>query len=240
MTVLLTRPQGDNEPIAQYLKEHGINSFCCPLLRVVPVEHILNSDDHGSQCDFCIITSKNALPNIPRLKNLKAFFVVGKSLAQTVSQKFPGADIVEAQTASDLLKTICSKRHFGKYLFVSGDNITIDFSEELKSMNFDCIRLITYQTKPNKNAGACIEKAFDSKNISGVALFSSFSAQCYIDLVERYDLKERSKNLYHFLLSEKISEVIEKIPNHLQMIASYPNSKSLCSKMVEVLQRNKG
>ncbi|MAP24033.1 MAG: hypothetical protein CMM87_00680 [Rickettsiales bacterium] len=239
MTVLLTRPKGDNGIVSQSLKEYGIDSCCCPLLKIIPVTFCdKNIIECNSQYDFCIITSKNALANMPRLKNLKAFYVVGESLSQAISQRFPGIDVVEAQTASDLLDIIRSDKDRGKYLFVSGDKVTIDFSKELKKINLECSRLVTYQTKPNENN--CITKAFNTRRIKGVVLFSTFSAQCYINEVERHGLLEKSKTLYHFLLGENISRSIEKIPSHLQMVASYPTSKSLCSKIVEVLQRDKG
>ncbi|PLX29898.1 MAG: hypothetical protein C0582_02630 [Alphaproteobacteria bacterium] len=238
MTLLLTRPHGDNEKVSTFLSHYGIETLTCPLLNVFS-KPIADEDyqKYIASADCLIITSKNAIKSLKELPCVRAIFVVGDRLAEKIVRIYPGISVHVAQTALSLLEIILASSKQGRYVFVSGNKVTLDFSTHLKRKGVQCSRVIAYQTLPREDANQDLINMIQSGSIRSVAFFSKYSAQTYVRIIERQNLRKYCHSHKLFMLSKNISEVFKNLPVHEFHIAPQPTIKSLCSMMVEVLQK---
>lgn len=123
--VLLTRPLVKSKELAAQLKDNGIDSVCCPLIDIVPInDPLLSHKLTGS--DIIIAVSANAVysasEQLSEWPDDKAYFAVGQATAQALNQHDLLAVTPHVHQTEGLLALESLQRVQGKYITILRGN----------------------------------------------------------------------------------------------------------------------
>ncbi len=226
-TILITRPKNQAHKISQYLNDQGFKVILEPLFAVHKIDQRNFFRDNlikkiaQRNLLALIVTSANAAQavfascEILHLnKNIK-IFVVGKKTAEIFLENgFNNLRWAEQSSAADLQKLIeedgelMQQKNQGKVLYFCGDNITLDFEQELKNKGVEVEKIISYRVVEVQNFSAEFLVQTQQIKFDFVLIYSQNSARYFFNLCKKHNLLEYFESSQILCLSEKISAVL--------------------------------
>ncbi len=236
MTLLLTRPVGQNEELRAFFLEQGIKSFECPVFSIEPK---LTLSEKGrrefDEADVFIITSIHALHVLDENHKEKQFYVVGKRTEKKLREAGFFRVKLVSETAEALLAEILKKPEKEKFVFLSGNRVSLDFSEELGKKGYQGVRVMVYDSVP---VDMYFEKIAPSVRMGGVShllVFSDYTAERVIELFEKHALIDVASAITCFAFSEKIKHKLERLCWKKIFVSPSPQLKMFCSLASEMI-----
>lgn len=166
-TILITRPEGQNQKLCELLSEQGAKVIAFPTIAIQPLES--SSDcSNLSEFDVAIFTSVNAVKfSVPQLlqshkvwpKKLKVAAIGNSTKKVLEDYDLPCHYIPASNFSSESLLKLAEFQHLNgkKILIVTGANGRLFLQEALKARGATIEKLFCYQRKvPNYPASAII------------------------------------------------------------------------------------
>jgi uroporphyrinogen-III synthase len=127
MTIIVTRPRGQNEKLARRLEAFGDKVVCCPLVSIEPLG---DEPIDVSGYDWVIVTSVNGARELRRRMRGRPRHVA--AIGRATADAFGGADLVPAvSTQEGLLQEL--PRPTGRVLFAGAEAARRVLIEELNA-----------------------------------------------------------------------------------------------------------
>lgn len=139
--ILITRPEPEAGDTVALCIEHGFHAVAAPVMRILPI-----APPPLSAYDAIILTSPHALGEhvIDRIADQSQFHVVGKRAAHKVSTLGYNVATV-CESAHELRCHLLATQPEGvRLLYLSGEHISLDMSEQLSLRHIRCERVVTY------------------------------------------------------------------------------------------------
>lgn len=158
-----------------------------------------------------IITSMNAIFALEKLhiaKDIK-IFTAGDNSANILQNLGYKNIIAGDNSASSILENIISDKNINKndnIIYLSGELITLDLSEELKKRGYQSIRKKIYKIKAKDNFSNEIIKKLQNKEIQAIALFSKNAFDVFNNLCQKNNLEFLFPHLTLFTISQNIAQ----------------------------------
>jgi len=232
-SVLVTRPLAQAKVFAGELKNAGFKTYIAPMLEYKNIEIDLSNIE---KFDSLIFTSSQAIKYFCDICPLRDFlvFTIGDSSAETAN-KYNFKNINSARgNFKNLIKLIADnakKKLIKDILYICGEDITHDISQDLAQFNINIIKKIIYKAEYKEILAKEIIKAFSNKDIDIITLFSVRSAKNLLKLI-------KTNNLIDYLIGVKIVSLSDKIANEIKsfhckdiLIADEPNRTSMLKKI---------
>ncbi len=235
MSIIITRPQEDSEIFAGELAKLNLTYFIEPLFAI---QNILNkeavSKEINIDCDFIVITSKNAISSIPTTST--NIISIGKSTTSILKES--GFNNVEyaGENVNNLCEYIKKEHKESNITYLSGNNISLELNKDTCGANVQ--RIVVYNTLPITSFSEKFKNKIKNNEFSAVTLFSNKSAEIFIQTLQAEDLDKYIKNLYAFCFSYNTAKSIEKygfratistknsdIDNFVRLIANFSFNK---------------
>ena len=212
MHILLTRPLEDCFETIQRFKSLGNQVSHLPLLNIdkVNCENLDFSDFKG-----IIFTSANAVKflDVKMIdKNIICFCVGSATEKKAKSMGFQ--NIIAAEGNVKNLKELILQnfdQKYGKIIYVSGENISIDLDHELVKEGYDVKRIINYRTTHNKIFNDTFIKELKLNMPDIVYVYSQNSASSFLNFIKLYQLENLWMNTNLMCIGEKTSAILNEI-----------------------------
>ena len=212
MHILLTRPLEDSQEMIVNFSNLGHQVSHLPLLSIEPIEY-----DPGLIKNFkgIIFTSANAIKylNHKDLDKNCFCFCVG-SATEKKARSFGFQNVIAAEGNVRNLKELILRnfnQNYGKILYISGEQISVDLDQQLINDGYVVERIINYRTNH-------IE-IFDEKFVDQLKLkmpdityiYSQNSAVSFLNFIKRYQLESLWMNTNLMCIGEKTSSILNEI-----------------------------
>ena len=212
MHILFTRPLEDSSEMILKFQKLGHKVSHLPLLKI---EEVNNGEINFSEYQGIIFTSANAIKflDIKKIDKKILCFCVGNSTEKKArSRGFQNVITAEGNVRN--LKELIL-RNFnqkdGKLLYVSGEIVSIDLSQQLEKEGYKIKKIINYRADYNKN--------FDEKFISELKLklpdiiyiYSQNSATSFLNFIKTYQFESLFMNTNLMCIGEKTSAILNEI-----------------------------
>jgi len=212
MHILLTRPLEDCIETIQRFKSLGNQVSHLPLLNIdkVNCDNLNFSDFKG-----IIFTSANAVKflDVKMIdKNIICFCVGSATEKKAKSMGFQ--NIIAAEGNVKNLKELILQnfdQKYGKIIYVSGENISIDLDHELVKEGYDVKRIINYRTTHNKIFNDTFIKELKLNMPDIVYVYSQNSASSFLNFIKLYQLENLWMNTNLMCIGEKTSAILNEI-----------------------------
>ncbi len=207
MRVLVTRPEPDGERTAAKLRDRGCAVMLAPLLRVEPVEAVLDGAWH-----VVALTSVNAVRAIaghPKLKDLlalPAYAVGGRTADAAVAQGF--VNVVSADgDAGDLVRVMKTHLRGGaRVLHLAGADRAGDLAGGLAGASIDVETVVVYRAVAASAFPRDVRDALSAGKLDGALHFSRRTAETYIACAAAAGISGKALAPVHYCLSQQVAE----------------------------------
>lgn len=186
MRVMITRPRGPAEALAELLADRGIEALIEPLLEILPIPN-QPLDLEGVQA--LLLTSANgarALAEATNERDLAVFAVGPATAAEACAAGF--ATVVTAGGDVAALSLLVEARldaSAGALLHVSGSAVAGDLAGRLEAAGFDARRAVLYEARTVSALSEAAVAALAGGGIDAVLLFSPRTAESFVRLCRR-------------------------------------------------------
>ena len=212
MHILLTRPLEDCFETIQRFKSLGNQVSHLPLLNIdkVNCDNLNFSDFKG-----IIFTSANAVKflDVKMIDKNIICFCVG-SATEKKAKSIGFQNIIAAEGNVKNLKELILQnfdQKYGKIIYVSGENISIDLDHELVKEGYDVKRIINYRTTHNKIFNDTFIKELKLNMPDIVYVYSQNSASSFLNFIKLYQLENLWMNTNLMCIGEKTSSILNEI-----------------------------
>jgi len=207
MRVLVTRPEPDGERTAAKLRDRGCEVMLAPLLRVEPVEAVLDGAWH-----VVALTSVNAVraiaghPKLKKLLALPAYAVGGRTADAAVALGF--VNVVSADgDAGDLVRVMKTHLRGGaRVLHLAGEDRAGDLAGGLAGAAIDVETVVVYRAVAASAFPQDVRDALSAGKLDGVLHFSRRTAETYIDCAATAGISDQALAPVHYCLSQQVAE----------------------------------
>ncbi|NQW11301.1 MAG: uroporphyrinogen-III synthase [Alphaproteobacteria bacterium] len=205
--VLLTRPEAESEALATELAARGIDGVVAPVLEIQPTGSSL---DPPADTQALILTSGNALDALTGYgidRTLPVFTVGDDTASRAQGYGFTRVDSA-AGTAEHLIDRVADRLSpaDGPVLWASGEDIRVDLRVRLATYGFRVVRRVVYRASPVTALPQAAVDGLHATNIDGVLFFSPRTAECFISLIEKAGLMDRTQRLIAHCLSPAVAD----------------------------------
>ena len=159
------------------------------------------------------ITSQNAAGAFRGDDKKIPLYAVGVKTSEVLQDKGFTNILMGHGDASSLLEKIqktVPKNH--RLVHLSGDEISVDVSCELKKFGYTCHRQIIYKTKYLDAFSPEALRALRGKDLFSILFYSPRSAQIFKKSIQKYHLETPLKTVYALSLSPGIETYLKDLP----------------------------
>lgn len=239
MTLLLTRPKEDSDPLAEDLAGHGLDCLIEPLLFVQTQTHTL-LDLNGAQA--LLVTSANGIRAFAERsgeRTLPVYTVGDASAREATKLGFPdvysaGGDV---ESLADLVKSKVNPKA-GALVHVAGTKLAGDLGGALSDAGYDYRRAILYAARKAMGFTMEARTALENGNIKGVLLYSPRTAQTFRELINKAKLNEKTGNMTAYCLSEAVKNNLTGFRWKEICVAAEPTQQALIASLLENQKKN--
>jgi uroporphyrinogen-III synthase len=228
-SVLVTRPQPGADVLAEKLRREGHKAYVAPMMAYAPLQ--------APPPDFTvyqaiIFTSAYAVESFSRLSPERGLPVlaVGDATAAT-AQKAGFAEVLSAQGSSAdvaaLIRQEAPQRGFKKILHPCSADTPDDIAEAVLSLGVEVARLPVYKAELAADFPAGIVDALQRGAIDVVMIFSTRTAENFLQLMEKRKLEALTPKLEVICISRPVAAVLQALPWRALRVASQPKLSSL-------------
>ena len=236
MTILVTRPQPDNETTGASLRARGFDVLLAPMLRFEPVALL---EDEDADYAAIIVTSANALraiePQLPGHRWLKLpLFTVGDRTAAAARRAGFSKIISAAGDSQDLRELILAKargkkREFGRgpLLYLAGADLSRDLAGELGEHGLTVVTRTTYRMVASSDLSPEVLEAIAANQVQAVLHYSARSARVFVDAVRAAGVEISALAVPQCCISANVATVLREAGASRVALASSPDENSL-------------
>lgn len=236
MTILVTRPQPDNETTGASLRARGFDVLLAPMLRFEPMALL---EDEDADYAAIIVTSANALraiePQLPGHRWLKLpLFTVGDRTAAAARRAGFSKIISAAGDSQDLRELILAKargkkREFGRgpLLYLAGADLSRDLAGELGEHGLTVVTRTTYRMVASSDLSPEVLEAIAANQVQAVLHYSARSARVFVDAVRAAGVEISALAVPQCCISANVATVLREAGASRVALASSPDENSL-------------
>jgi len=236
MTILVTRPQPDNEATGASLRARGFDVLLAPMLRFEPVALL---EDEDADYAAIIVTSANALRAIePQLSGHRwlklPLFTVGDRTAAAARRAGFSKIISAAGDSQDLRELILAKargkkREFGRgpLLYLAGADLSRDLAGELGELGLTVVTRTTYRMVASSDLPPEALEAIAANQVQAVLHYSARSARVFVDAVRAAGVEISALAVPQCCISANVATVLREAGASRVALASSPDENSL-------------
>lgn len=236
MTILVTRPQPDNEATGASLRARGFDVLLAPMLRFEPVPLL---EDEDADYAAIIVTSANALRAIePQLSGHRwlklPLFTVGDRTAAAARRAGFSKIISAAGDSQDLRELILAKargkkREFGRgpLLYLAGADLSRDLAGELGEHGLTVVTRTTYRMVASSDLPPEALEAIAANQVQAVLHYSARSARVFVDAVRAAGVEISALAVPQCCISANVATVLREAGASRVALASSPDENSL-------------
>ena len=217
VTVLVTRPKGDEAALTNLLHERGYNVIHEPLTHIYldhtkrqPLHQLLMGDP-----DAIIITSRHAVHALAMLSDFRdiALVCVGEATAKVAESQGFSRISVMGGTVEKMAATILASYDEGsRFVYVSGEHVRSDIGYLLSAGNMHVERLITYEAVASEQLSDTLVEQLRRRQLDAVTFLSPRAAQIFMALLHKAGMREAITSLRCFCMSEAIADSLRNQP----------------------------
>lgn len=236
MTIIVTRPQPDNETTGASLRARGFDVLLAPMLRFEPVALL---EDEDADYAAIIVTSANALRAIEAQLSghrwLKLpLFTVGDRTAAAARRAGFSKIISAAGDSQDLRELILAKargkkREFGRgpLLYLAGADLSRDLAGELGEHGLTVVTRTTYRMVASSDLPPEALEAIAANQVQAVLHYSARSARVFVDAVRAAGVEISALAVPQCCISANVATVLREAGASRVALASSPDENSL-------------
>ena len=236
MTILVTRPQPDNEATGASLRARGFDVLLAPMLRFEPMALL---EDEDADYAAIIVTSANALRAIEAQLSghrwLKLpLFTVGDRTAAAARRAGFSKIISAAGDSQDLRELILAKargkkREFGRgpLLYLAGADLSRDLGGELGEHGLTVVTRTTYRMVASSDLPPEALEAIAANQVQAVLHYSARSARVFVDAVRAAGVEISALAVPQCCISANVATVLREAGASRVALASSPDENSL-------------
>ena len=236
MTILVTRPQPDNEATGASLRARGFDVLLAPMLRFEPMALL---EDEDADYAAIIVTSANALraiePQLPGHRWLKLpLLTVGDRTAAAARRAGFSKIISAAGDSQDLRELILAKargkkREFGRgpLLYLAGADLSRDLAGELGEHGLTVVTRTTYRMVASSDLSPEVLEAIAANQVQAVLHYSARSARVFVDAVRAAGVEISALAVPQCCISANVATVLREAGASRVALASSPDENSL-------------
>ena len=236
MTILVTRPQPDNEATGASLRARGFDVLLAPMLRFEPMALL---EDEDADYVAIIVTSANALraiePQLPGHRWLKLpLLTVGDRTAAAARRAGFSKIISAAGDSQDLRELILAKargkkREFGRgpLLYLAGADLSRDLAGELGEHGLTVVTRTTYRMVASSDLPPEALEAIAANQVQAVLHYSARSARVFVDAVRAAGVEISALAVPQCCISANVATVLREAGASRVALASSPDENSL-------------
>ena len=236
MTILVTRPQPDNETTGASLRARGFDVLLAPMLHFEPMALL---EDEDADYAAIIVTSANALRAIEAQLSghrwLKLpLFTVGDRTAAAARRAGFSKIISAAGDSQDLRELILAKargkkREFGRgpLLYLAGADLSRDLGGELGEHGLTVVTRTTYRMVASSDLPPEALEAIAANQVQAVLHYSARSARVFVDAVRAAGVEISALAVPQCCISANVATVLREAGASRVALASSPDENSL-------------
>lgn len=230
MRVLITRPSADSEPLADRLREMGVEPILAPLIEVVPrADAIADFDLAGVLA--VLITSANGARMLARAtarRDLRLFTVGDASAAAARDLGFTHVDSAGGDvSALAQLVYAALPSDGGSLVHVAGSDVAGDLAGVLQRAGFDVRRAVLYDQRPVDILPPPAAKALTRGTVEAVLLYSPRTAATFVELVRKAGIETGTAEVTAYCLSENVAAEARGLSWKAVRVAADPEQGAL-------------
>jgi uroporphyrinogen-III synthase len=224
----VTRPQPDADQLAAALATRGHDAIVEPMMTIEYQPGAKVSTD-GAQA--VLITSANgarALAVASPVRDIPIFCVGAASAAQAASDGFSNISNAQGDT-SDLARLVASECQAdgGHLIHIAGSVVAGDLSERLTASGFTVDREVLYESKTRDALSSPTKQAIADDLVLAVTLFSPRTAETFMGLIEKAELKGACSSLDLLCLSQAVADAMSGLPCRMIRVADRPTTEAM-------------
>jgi uroporphyrinogen-III synthase len=232
MTILITRPQPDNETTGASLRARGFDVLLAPMLRF---EAVPLPDDADTDYAAIIVTSANALraiePQLPgsRLLGLPLFTVGDRTAAAAHKLGFRKV-ISAAGDAADLRHLLLSNAKAFRtrpLLYFAGADLSRDLAGELGERGLTVVTRTTYRMVASSILPPEASEAIAANQVQAVLHYSARTARAFVDAVRASGVEITALAVPQCCISATVATILREAGAPQVTVASSPDENSL-------------
>ena len=212
MHILLTRPLEDCGNLLIKFKDLGHVVSHLPVIKIKKLEY---KEPNFNDYSAIIFTSSNSIKNLTMdviNKTIKCFCV--GSATEKFARSLGFQNVIAADGNVRALKELILQNHYkkdGKILYISGEFISSNLDEELRTEGYDISRIINYTVEHiDEFQNNVIEEL--KKNIPDIVyVYSENSAKSLLNIIKKYQLIDSWMNTNLMCIGEKTSSVLNDV-----------------------------
>ncbi len=225
MKILITRPLDESINLADEIVKLGHQPIISPLLKIELFKNI--NFKLFNKYEGIIISSKNALKAIDQAnKNLK-LFIVGEQTTQFAKTLGFSNSICAGRNIIEVKETM---QQYNNLLYLSG----VDISDSLNLLEKKIDRLEVYQAQRIESASDNFLDFIKLNDLRLCLLFSTRTAEIFIDFIKEYKLESYCKNIMALSLSNKINNKLRTVKLDSYYVSEEPTLKSMISSISRI------
>lgn len=216
-TILITRPLGDERPLADLLHRQGYRVIHEPLTTI----YLMHQQRHAleralfGEPDAVIVTSRHAVQALAALSELRDLFLlcVGEATAKTAFSLGFDRVTTGGGTSQKLLEMVADSYDPGsRFTYVSGQHVRGGLEEELAALGMEVERIVAYEAVASTQLSDTLVEHLRRQQIDGVTFLSQRTARIFTDLLAKAGAAETVARLHAFCLSETVAEPLQNHP----------------------------
>jgi uroporphyrinogen-III synthase len=239
VSILVTRPEPENEATADVLRQRGFDVLLAPLLQfeALPIRH-----DDDVKYGGVIVTSASALrairshPLCGQLIDLQVFAVGNRTADAARKAGFSNvlsADGDVAALRKLITDTIPKRDRKTPLLYLSGTDIAGDIVSGLAGDGIAATALTVYRMIPAPDLPDMVRAAFAGHSVDAVLHYSPRSAAAYVSAVRGAGLEIAGLAVLQVCISDASARVLREAGAGHLVVAERPRETA----MIEALQR---
>jgi uroporphyrinogen-III synthase len=232
MTILVTRPQPDNERTGASLRARGFDVLLAPMLRFEPVPLRQGA---GADYGAVIVTSANALRAVEtQLAGSGVLdlplFAVGDRTADAAREAGFRTVVSAGGDAGDLRDLVQARaKELGKrpLLYLAAADLSRDLAGELGEHGFTVVTQTTYQMAPASELPSDALDAIADNRVEAVLHYSARSAKAFVEAVRAAGVEISALALPQCCISATVAAILRDAGATRVTVASSPDENSL-------------
>ncbi len=244
MSILVTRPNPDNEATAERLRALGYQVLLAPLLKFEPVAF---DDEGGAHYGAVIVTSANAIRAVaPQLRDLGLvdlpLFAVGDHTAAAAREAGFANVIVAGGDAASLRDTVVERardkalKKKSTLLYLAGADLSRDLAGELGAAGFSVVTQTTYRMVPLQHLPREICAGLAAHEVGAVLHYSRRSARAFLDAARNEGVEISALAIPQCCLSETVAGVLREAGASQVLVAATPDENALFDTLERALR----
>jgi uroporphyrinogen-III synthase len=225
--VLITRPEPEARQTQAALQRAGIESICAPVMRIEPLipdyEMLI-----GAHADGLLLTSPHGLHEALhyQLQPDMPVHCVGARAAR-IAQVLGFPVSISAPNAPRLISQMIESLPPGtRLLYLSGNDISVDFKAALAPYGIAVVRVVSYRTVP---AQILVPEAMEAlrQNNTAVLFYSTRTVMHFAELLAHHQMQDAMTRLRAFCLSPAVANAAREAGMTQVTAAASPSQASL-------------